>query len=238
MFADDYELNYTKLKSYLDCPLSYKYKFIDFKRPSLNEYSSLGLSIHKALQIYYENKENTWESLLDAYIDNWQHIGFEAPRKQVEFYEKGINMLKKYWKQDRTRKSEVVYVEKNFEFAYDKWTVKGIIDRVDKNPDGSWELIEYKTGPEHRTQKEIMYDLQLGIYALGLKKNLDINVDYLSVYLLAFGKKITVKYDKSSQSHILKKICDLGDEIIKGDFKPRTQYCPRCSFNEVCPFAK
>lgn len=237
MFDNSYELNYTKLKSYLDCPLSYKYKFIDRKRPPLNANASLGLSLHNALDIYFRNNKTNLDDLLNAYIDNWVNAGFKTEQSQVEFYEKGKKLLETFWNTDKQRRSEVIYTEKNFEFNHGKWIVRGTIDRVDKTSDGKWELIDYKTGPEIKTQKELSKDFQLAIYAIGLKRNFDITPHYLSIYFLAYDKKVTVSYDKTTESEILKKIEDIGEEILKSDFKPRTQYCPICPFNKMCSFS-
>ena len=35
MYSDVYELNYSKIKTYLECPVLYKYKYIEGKREGL-----------------------------------------------------------------------------------------------------------------------------------------------------------------------------------------------------------
>ena len=40
MYSDVYELNYSKIKTYMECPLLYKYKYMENKREGLVPASS------------------------------------------------------------------------------------------------------------------------------------------------------------------------------------------------------
>ncbi|HUT85466.1 MAG TPA: PD-(D/E)XK nuclease family protein [Elusimicrobiales bacterium] len=237
MFSNPYELNYSKVKTYSDCPILYKYKYVEYKRAPLIPEASLGISLHRALERYHKVGKKSLEALIDAYIDSWVTAGFHNAHQEVEFFGKGRKMLEHFWDYDKNCKNEIMYAEKRIKFTSGKWTIKGLIDRVDKHPDGSFEVIDYKSGFEIKTEKDVSKDFQLGIYALGLKKDFGIKVKSLSIYLLAYDKKITVPYDDSKESEILKKLTDTGEEMLKEDYKPNTQHCKICIFKKTCPFS-
>ena len=66
------------------------------------------------------------------------------------------------------------------------------MDRIDKNADGSFEIIDYKTKRKMPGQKEIDSDLQMSIYQLGLMKkwpHIDSDKIKLSFYFLQARRK-------------------------------------------------
>lgn len=236
MLFDPLELNYSKIKSYLDCPRLYKYIYVEQKRAPLTAGASLGISIHRALEVYHRTGGGL-ESLLESYDANWVNGGFSSSQEQVEFYNRGRDMLERYWNSDRDRKSRVVHVEKDFEFAMEKWRVRGTMDRVDLHPDGTWEIIDYKTGTEIKSEAEMTDSLQMGIYGLGMKRGLGISPDRITFWFLAQTKKATVFYDSSREESVLSVFKDAGEAILAEDYSPNTSNCRFCGFRKICGFS-
>ena len=92
MYSDVHELNFSKIKTYLECPLLYKYKYMDGRKEGLVAASSLGVSIHRALEEYHRNSNDPSE-LLSYYDDCWLGAGYTSAAQQMEYYLKG----KKCW---------------------------------------------------------------------------------------------------------------------------------------------
>ena len=88
MYSDVHELNYSKIKSYQECPLLYKYKYIDGRKEGLVPASSLGVSIHRALEQYHRHSNDPSE-LLSYYDDCWLGAGYSSAAEQMEYYLKG-----------------------------------------------------------------------------------------------------------------------------------------------------
>ena len=84
MYSDVYELNYSKIKTYMECPLLYKYKYMENKREGLVPASSLGVSIHRALEEYHRNSNDPSE-LLAYYDDCWLGAGCSSAGEQTEW---------------------------------------------------------------------------------------------------------------------------------------------------------
>lgn len=93
MYSDVYELNFSKIKTYQECPVLYKLKYIEGKREGLVPASSLGVSIHRALEAYHKESNDPSE-LLSYYDDCWLGAGYASAGEQMEWYLKG----KKCWK--------------------------------------------------------------------------------------------------------------------------------------------
>lgn len=233
MIFDPLELNYSKVKTYLDCPALYKYMYVDQKRPPLTAPASLGISIHKALEDFHRGGDSL-EDLLDSYDGSWLGAGYADAHEQVEYYEKGRAMLKRYWEIERDRKSMVAYIEKNFEFPYGKWRIKGTIDRIDQHPDNTWEIIDYKTGTELADEAALSQSLQLGIYGIGVSRSLGLVPSKITFWFIAFSKKVSVDYDPSREEAVLRKFSETGEKILAGEFEPRHFNCPFCSLKPHC----
>ncbi len=233
MLFDPLELSYSKIKAYMDCPRMYWYIYVQQKRAPLTAEASLGLSVHKALEAYH--KAGGEEDLLEYYDANWVNQGFKSPQEQAEFYDKGMNMLRRYLDVDRDRKSRIVHVEKEFGFVLEKWRVRGTMDRVDSHPDGTWEIIDYKTGAE--ISREQMADsLQMGIYGIGMKRALDLEPDKITFWFLSRMKKVTFPYDLSREENVISTLKSVGLKILKEEFSPNTANCPFCSLKKWCEF--
>src|SRR5260370_40784686 len=76
------------------------------------------------------------------------------------------------------------YVAHAFTTPVDGWALNGIIDRIDRTPEG-WRIIDYKSGrPVTRGRR----DLQVALYALGATSALKLDPIELEMVYLASGE--------------------------------------------------
>jgi RecB family exonuclease len=232
MIFDPFELNYTKIKFYLNCPLIYKYIYIDKKFIPPTPFSSFGISLHRTLE-QYSRRGRDLNDLFLYYDENWCNQGYLSSQQSLEFYNKGRKILENYWLQEQDRKTAIVYVEQNFEFPFEKWTVKGTIDRVDRNVDGSYDLIDYKTSLDEKNGMDIRDNLQLGIYAIGMKKAFNINIKTITHWILVKSEKISMPYNSLNQEKIFLILREVGEKILSSDFSKRGN-CLICPIKKFC----
>jgi len=212
MRFDPCELNYSKVCAYKNCPVRFKYKYIDGRREPLTPLSSLGVSLHKALESRRAGA-GSLDELLTCFDDNWLTGGYTSAPEQIEHYDKGKKMLEIFWRRDAERKTLTVCAEQFFEFPYRQWRIKGTVDRIDRHPDGGHEIIDYKTGPEIRTEAEVAQSLQLGVYALGAKTALGITPSTLTIWFLYHDKFVSVSYDPAFDERVLEEFVKAGEGI-------------------------
>lgn len=233
MYSDVKELNFSKIKTYKECPLLYKYKYIDGKREGLVPASSLGVSIHRALEAYHANSNDPSE-LLNYYDDCWLGAGYSSAGEQMEWYLKGKKMMEDYAQAEYERKTTVDSTEREFIFEYEGWTLRGKIDRIDKHPDGTWEVIDYKTGTDVDLSAPITDSLQLGIYSVGARRAWNMQKGKVTYYFTAFNQTQSAPFEAFDEQKILDIFIETGKKIEAQDFTPNTAHCSECAFKNEC----
>ena len=231
------ELSYSRLRAYLDCPWLYRTIYVERKRPPLTPSSSLGLSVHRALELYHGRKARSWERLLEFYDACWLREGYESQAQSRAYYERGFKMLRGYWDLDQERKSEVLFVEKEFSFPLGRHRLRGIIDRVDAWPDGTYEVIDYKTVSELWSEERLKQDLQLSIYGLALRRVWNLLPARLSIYFLDHGRILGVPYHPQRDGEVEAKVLEVARGILEERFEPDASHCPSCDLRQTCPYS-
>ncbi|MBI3012069.1 MAG: PD-(D/E)XK nuclease family protein [Elusimicrobia bacterium] len=168
---------------------------------------------------------------------DWVNEGFQTPQQTLHFYEKGKKMLLEYHDFFLKRKSEIMAVEKEFRFEVGPHMLRGIIDRIDRLPDGSYEVIDYKTHAEIWSQDRIDSDLQLTFYALGARKVLNMEPSILSFFFLAHNKIISTQRSPAQEEEALRELKTTAKKIGDGDFSPNLKQCPQCDFKQSCQYS-
>ena len=211
--------SYSSLNTYQSCPLKYKYQNIDKIKAPKNIDALFGSSIHASLKFMFQRGPlyPTWTRLLIFFRNRlgaekiaYGHPAFDLSAENV-YYKEGISLLEKFYKNNPPWNYNVVDMESRFEFEIDdpktgeKHTLSGIMDRIDKNADGSFEIIDYKTKRKMPGQKEIDSDLQMSIYQLGLMKkwpHIDSDKIKLSFYFLKHGEKYPPREQRSKRKKL------------------------------------
>lgn len=231
------EISYTQVRVYLECPYKYKLQFVDRRRVLLDPPSSLGLSLHRALECFHRSEGGTLDELLECYEKGWISKGYPDDETRERWRAKGRRILEKYIGQEESRRTEVVGVEREFSWPLGGHFVRGMIDRVDALPDGGHEIIDYKTYLEVASVAEVGDDLQMRYYGLGAKETWAYDPKLLTVDYVAAGKRVSVPYDDSREEELKALITRVADAVSAGEFKPDLSFCPKCPFRKDCPYS-
>ena len=246
-------ISYSSLENFKQCPLKYKFSNIDkIKEPKSKE-AIFGTYIHKVLKWFYQKDPDfpTLDSLLKYYRDYWPQKteGFEWKDNEEEksYFKEGIRILEEFYNKNIPHKTSILDLETRFEVVLDehpdkpngKHILTGVIDRIDKLPDGTVEIIDYKTGKRMPSQRALDKNNQLSLYAIGLKSRwprTKIEDLKLSLYFLKFNEKINTKRTDKDLEEAKNKIIDLIHKIEKSDFEPHSSVlCGWCGYRNICP---
>lgn len=229
------ELNYSKIKTYKECPYLFKQKYVKGIKEGLIPASSLGVSIHRTLEAYYASK--SFNGILKYYNRCFISGGYQSAAEQMEYYLKGKAMLEAYALKDEERKTEVFSNEQEFIFDYKEWTIRGKIDRIDKIGQDTWEVIDYKTDLQPPEDFKAQDSLQLGIYSVGAKRYWNMKEGKASIYFVSNNTKASADFKDFNEEEILETFIKTGELILKEEFSPNQEHCPDCLMRNRCPFS-
>ena len=229
------ELNFSKIKTYKECPYLFKQKYVKGIKEGLVAASSLGVSVHRTLEAYYSSK--SFNGILKYYNKYFLSGGYQSAAQQMEYYLKGKEMLQTYALKDEERKSEIFSTEKEFIFDYKEWTIRGKIDRIDKIGPDNWEVIDYKTDLEPPLDFKAQDSLQLGIYSVGAKRCWNMKKGKASIYFVSNNTKASADFKDFDEEKILEIFDTTGELILKEEFQPNLEHCKQCLLKNRCPLS-
>jgi len=250
-------LSYSQIETFRTCPLHYKLKYIVRIPTPPSAAQSFGTSIHSALRDFYMGIKSggkpTVKLLEDTLEEVWISDGYKSKSHEQRSYEAAQKYLNDYYKQEFDPKKLPLTLEQSFVVPLRLATlaqgkpserplkIGGRIDRVDRLRDGGIEIIDYKTGANVPTQKQVDHNLQLTFYALAGatitdspfgKKLQDIK---LSLYYFDGMSKITTTRSKEELNVAVVEIFKVREEIEKSDFKcSGHMFCENCEYSLLC----
>jgi DNA helicase-2/ATP-dependent DNA helicase PcrA len=124
------------------------------------------------------------------------------------------------------------YLEHPFEVSVDGWTLRGIIDRIDRT-EGGWKIVDYKSG---RPIGKKTRDLQLALYALGATSSLQMDPVALEVVYLASGESVHVEKIAGLIQDARVQGTEVAEGIRQGRFeaRPERRRCRLCPYRLAC----
>ncbi|MDY6834789.1 MAG: PD-(D/E)XK nuclease family protein [Chloroflexota bacterium] len=224
-----------------ECRQQYKFHYIDklgaqFFRSK--PYLTMGNHVHATLRDLFSMvppEDRTKETTEKLLRHNWQkcRIGFKNEEDERRWGEKAMAQLECFLLQSDS--SAIPYmVEKTIEVEITPGVIlRGRIDRVDKETDGSLHIIDYKTGnPPEQVDWEQLY-----LYALMLSRRGSFTVKKASLYYLATGEVCTTLLDQDEIEQATWDLLVTAKEIRTERFFFATpgSGCRRCDFVSVCP---
>jgi DNA helicase II / ATP-dependent DNA helicase PcrA len=236
-------LSASDLTLYLTCPLKYKFGrvFGIPQEPTINQ--RFGILFHNVLERFHkEPPENESEGLrlLNRLFDQgWRRTGFGNSDDELQFRDRAKEALRLYWERERLAEGEPVWLEKKFDFKVGDHHVRGRVDRVDRLPDGDYELIDYKTG-ERKSEEDLDDDLQLALYRMAAREAWGIEANTGSYYYVLDGDKVAAPTKPDDAERVERTVLQVGEGILSQDFEPRPspKVCSWCDYRLICPAAE
>ena len=229
------EISYSQIRAFLDCPWLYHLRYEKRWRSAPTPASALGQTIHRALEAFHAEGPSSDARLLELYEDSWVNPPGVAASEVLALHARGTDILRRYWAQEKDSKAAVEFVEREFMAPLGPHTVRGIVDRVDRRPDGTLEVVDYKTHLEVGTESGAAEDLQLRLYAWGLRACWGLEAGWLSWRYVAAGKTVTTAYDPAGEDELEAFLGRVADIIAAAKtYAPALSHCPRCDFRLRC----
>jgi DNA helicase-2/ATP-dependent DNA helicase PcrA len=228
-------LSYSAIAAYRDCPRQYWYRQ-EQRLPAAQSAEAVnGVIQHEVLRQAGELRKGgtqvTARALRSIHDEVWRESTFPDPRRGSTFKRIGAAQLEAYRRRGGFD-SPPEFLEQPFTAAVDGWTLRGVIDRVDRTESG-WRIVDYKSGrPLTRRRR----DLQVALYALGASKALQLDPMELEVVYLATGESVKVEGVKELVTEATRQAAEVADGVRNGSFeaRPDRRRCRLCPYRLAC----
>ncbi len=251
--------SFSQIQTYVQCPLSYKFKYVDKIRPEFEEnlHLILWVTVHSALEYLYKKINNFHTPSLDEiedyflkdYKEKVQKLDDADDEEVKEFETRWVVYLQHFYDKHYPFKDiKVVWTETQlYTDLWDNIKFQWIIDRLDKQGD-SFIITDYKTNKKLPSQDEEYYREQLTLYALWVSQKYGKYFDkvYWNLEYLHFDYQDLWEIKKEDIQEVLEKYKNLTLEIetkkaehwlwCEDVFEPiESPLCRFCDYKEICP---
>jgi putative RecB family exonuclease len=238
-------LSPTRISTYLECAVKYRYIYLDkigrfYQRA--RPFYSFGSTMHQVLHVFHrEGGEQSAEQVVENYAQSWVSAGYESAQQEQEYRDAGREMIVSYLDAAKERallNIETLYLEKTFNADMGEFVLSGRLDRVDRHPDGSLEVIDYKSGHWEPTPEEVASDLAMNIYQLLLRRNFPQTRVFATIYNLRSGAQASTELSDEEAESFTRDLLQLGAQILHRDYQQiepvRIAACDDCDFLSRC----
>ncbi|MDC1038320.1 PD-(D/E)XK nuclease family protein [Candidatus Marinimicrobia bacterium] len=248
--------SHSGIQSYKKCPAQFKFRYIDkiYKKDEGVE-AFLGKRVHESIEYLYNQVISGVVPLVDEILKVHRSLWKERWHDRVaivyqnktarDYFYLGEECIARFYRQNHPFKEKVIANEHEMVFLLDNdknYRIKGIVDRIDHDGDGNWEIHDYKTGKRALSQKAADKDHQLALYQIGLMSEID---NIKSVKLVWHFIQHGIKVESTRTSEDIKKVIaetkssidDIRQKVKNGgEFPPKTtMLCNWCYYWEECP---
>lgn len=249
----DVVLSPSTLNCYLNCPREFFYTYV-LKIPVYEkswDYANYGSAFHAALESASRQllKDGTYpskEEFVESFRTNLAKREFEDEQTRLRFKERGEEKLSEYYPHFiETTVNRLEDVEFEFDAVpIENELIKGKIDRIEKNSDGTYCLFDFKTGSA-KPKSQIVdgkeyegYLNQLRFYKLAYETMMN-GAKVSKVGLIfpeEFDNNFYTELTQEDNEVIKNKILDTYKNIKSLNFDPVDDVtaCQYCTYKQLC----
>lgn len=243
-------LSPSKVSSFTDCALAFRYSAIDHLPEPPSVAATKGTLVHLALEHLFEREpadrtieaaqQDLTRAITEIRVDP-DFTGLELDEAaEAAFFADAANLVDKYFGLEDPTTIRPIGLELRLEAKVGGLRLRGIIDRLELDENGGLVVTDYKSG---RSPRESFQQSRLGgvtFYALLCEELFGVLPS--RVQLLYLGDQTTITTEPSAQSTraLRNKIGALWQAVERAcereDFRPRPgPLCNWCGFHAYCP---
>ena len=232
------------------CPQLFKFRAIDRIPEPTSIYQARGTTAHLALQRLFDEPEpaRTPERLYDLFREAWTEIRgddefeglFETTEDERAWGVESMELLANYFAIEDPQTFDPLDRELDMLEDLDGITIRGILDRMDRDSEGRLIITDYKTGKAPPERYALPAFFALKIYALLIRRRtgetpVEVRLLYLNgptLYRLPVDDQQLDAMD--GQLRALWAAIDRAMQQQRFPTRPG-RLCDWCSFQSICP---
>ena len=243
-------LSPSKVSSFKDCALAFRFSAIDRLPEAPSPAATKGTLVHLALEHLFarEAPDRTLDHALEDLArasttirEDPDFTGLELdPDAEAAFFADADRLVRRYFEVEDPRAVHPVGLELKLEAQVDDIRVRGIIDRLELDADGGLVVTDYKTGRSPHANHQQGRLGGVSFYALLCQELFGVLPTQVKLIYLGDGLTITTAPSEQSIRALKNKLRALWQAIAtaceREDFRPRPgPLCSWCSFQAYCP---
>lgn len=182
-------------------------------------------------------ERRTTETIAELLQKNWcrYQVGFRDAQDEKRWHDKALNQLSSFVRNHDITVRPLM-LEQPFEVKITPGLIlRGRVDRIDRQPDGSLHIIDYKTG---NIPQQIDW-AQVQLHALGVVRHLRSPVTRISYLYLSSSTLESTPVSAGDIDHIRWELLQVAQEIKREKrYLPMAgPWCSNCDFKPICPGA-
>lgn len=232
------------------CPQLFKFRSIDKLPEPVTTYQARGTTAHLALQRLFdlEAHQRTPETLYDLFRQAWTEVRaddeyaglFDSVDEEREWGLESLTLLANYFSVEDPAAVEPMDRELDMIEDLDGMVIRGILDRIDRDPEGRLVITDYKTGKAPPERYAVPAFFALKIYGLLIRRRTGETPSELRLMYLNGPTMYRLEVDDQQLDAMDRQLRALWGAIQRAmdeeRFPPRPgRLCNWCSFQEICP---
>ncbi len=243
-------LSPSSVSSFKDCPLAFRFAYVDRLPEPPSAAASKGTLVHRTLEhlMCRAPAERTLDAALDdlarARADLQDHpdlTGLDLTVDEWEaFHTDARRMVERYFELEDPTTVHPIGLELKLAAKIGKVTLRGIIDRLEIADDGEWVVTDYKTGSVPSEQRERSRLAGVHMYALLCEQMLGRRPARVQLLYLSKPEAIIAEPTEQSVTGVARRTSAIWSAIERAcateDFRPSPgPLCSYCAFQPYCP---
>jgi putative RecB family exonuclease len=243
-------LSPSSIAAFKECPLAFKFSYVERLPEPPSPAASKGTLVHRALErlMCRPAPERTLDAALTdlaiARAELAAHPDFAgldlSEDEWADFHASAEDLVRNYFVLEDPTAVHSIGLELKLEARVGKVRLRGIIDRLDRAPDGELVVTDYKTGsvPSERVEAKSLAGVHM--YALLCEQMLGRRPARVQLYYLSKPEAIIATTSEQSIQGVVTRTTALWSAIeracARDDFRPNPgRLCDFCTFRPYCP---
>lgn len=206
-------------------------------------YYSFGSTLHKVLERFHDSSDSgvtTTHQAVAALEESWIEAGYNSQEEMMQAMAEGKAIVEGYIEQVKREPvtASTLLVEKMLRMDMGEFVMIGRLDRVDEHPDGTLEVVDYKSGRSGVSSEDVESDLAMGIYQLLLREHYPGRPTRATIIALRAGTRASSSLSTGDAESMAADLRVLGGEILNRDWEDavpvRKSLCAECDFLPIC----
>jgi len=249
-FAPPRSLSPSACSSFKECPLAFRFSYIERLPEPPSPWTSKGTLVHRALELLMDrpNDERTLDAakadLHTARVEFATHPDFTELELTLDewdqFHSEAEVLVRKYFELEDPTTIVPIGLELRLAATIGQVQLRGIIDRLELDTDGELVVTDYKTGSVPSERYELKRLAGVHMYAAMVQHVLGKRPVRVQLLYLSKPEAIITTPSEQSVTGVMRKTDALwsaiGRACERDDFRPNPGIlCNCCAYKPYCP---